>query len=360
MTALESILDKASRRERLDREEAILLASEKSVSFIHKLGTAAYQNKYGRYGKKATYVINYTVNPSNICSSKCKFCHYHANEGDPHAYIMSPDEIIDQLKVLSPQEIHITGGLNDYWNFENSRALIARIRELYPDIYIKAFTAVEIDHFAVSMKTTIKDILTKLKAAGLQSLTGGGAEMFSERLRDKYCPEKISPAEWLDIHRQAHETGVGSNATMLYGIGETDEEIVEHFIMLREAQDKSGGFSCFIPLAYQPEKGNRNEKGPSALENLRIISLARILLDNIDHIKAYWPMIGVDTAAVALSFGADDLDGTLGKERIAHSGDSKSPDNLSRSMMEETIRSGGFVPLERCGDFSPVQNVEAV
>jgi aminodeoxyfutalosine synthase len=313
------------------------------------------ENKKDRFGLKATYVINYSVNPSNLCSSQCKFCHYHAQEGDPHAYILSQEEILAPLAQMKPKEIHITGGLNDSWNLKNSLSLITEIHRLYPNLFIKAFTAVEIDSFAVSSKTSPKVILQKLQVAGLQSLTGGGAEMFSPRLREKYCPQKISPESWLGIHQAAHSIGIASNATMLYGIGETDQEIVDHFLTLREAQDRSRGFSCFIPLAYQPEKNKPQDRGPSALENLRIIALARLLLDNFDHIKAYWPMIGLATAAVALSFGADDLDGTLGKERIAHSGAAKSPEFLSRTMMEDTIRSGGFVPMERGGDFTPVQ-----
>jgi len=183
-----------------------------------------------------------------------------------------------------------------------------------------------------------------------------GRQGANERMRRKYCHLKTSPEEWLAIHRTAHEIGVGSNATMLYGLGESAAEVVDHLIRLREAQDRSEGFSCFIPLAYQPDKAKAHDRGPSPLDNLRIMALSRLILDNIPHIKAYWPMIGIETAAAGLSWGADDLDGTLGEERIAHAGNARSPSALSAEMMRTTIRLGGFTPVERDGEFNPVES----
>ncbi|MBI5399303.1 CofH family radical SAM protein [Candidatus Saganbacteria bacterium] len=347
---LENILNKGALGQRLDRVEALQLAQLKTVDEVHALGSAALQNRLKRFGRQATYVLNLTVNPSNICDSKCKFCHYHAAEDDPTAYVMTLEEILKQIKELKPKEIHVTGGLNKHWPYKKSRELIAQIRKIYSALYIKAFTAVEIDRFAKDEARTAEEILLELKNSGLNSLAGGGAELFSLRMRKKYCPDKIGPKRWLEIHHLSHQLGISSNATMLYGLKESAEEIVDHLLALRAAQNKTGGFSCFIPLAYQREKGT-DENGPSPLKNLRIIALARLILDNFKHIKAYWPMIGVDTAAVALSWGADDLDGTLGKERIAHSGSAVSPESLSRSMMIRTIEAGGFTAVERNGYF---------
>ena len=245
--------------------------------------------------------------------------------------------------------------MNRFWPFARALQLIDKIRSAHPSVYIKAYTAVEIDRFAQDEKQTPRDILQSLQAAGLQSLTGGGAELFAERMRRQYCPSKITAAAWLAIHHTAHALGLSSNATMLYGLGESAEELVDHLLQLREAQAQSHGFSCFIPLAYQPAKNNPAERSPAPRENLRVIALSRLILDNVPHLKAYWPMIGVETAAAALSWGADDLDGTLGEERIAHAGNARTPSALSAEMMQTTIRLGGFIAQERDGDFNPSQ-----
>ena len=352
MLDISKILEKGSSLKRVSKPEALALANLTTVNQIHKLGQAGLKNRMNRFGRKASYVLNLAVNPSNICDSECGFCHYHASEHDPHSYVLTTEDILNQIKSFQPTEVHITGGLNKHWSYAKSLALITQIRSVHQKLYIKAYTAVEIDRFANDEKHSRLEILKELAAAGLNSLTGGGAEIFSERMRAKYCPTKIKPEAWLKTHHLAHGLGLSSNATMLYGLGETSEEIIDHLFALRDAQDKTGGFSCFIPLAYQPMKNNSSDYSSSPLENLKIIALSRLVLDNFNHIKAYWPMIGIETAAVGLSWGADDLDGTLGKERIAHAGDSRSPEALSRSMMIATIKSGGFIPHERRGDFT--------
>ncbi len=351
------ILCKAANCQRLTRAEALALASDLSVNHLHALGQAALQNRLTRFGRNATYVLNLAINPSNICDRKCGFCHYHADEGAPHAYVLSEDDILRRIAELQPREVHITGGMNRFWPYAKARQLISRIRTLHPNVYIKAYTAVEIDRFAQDEKQTPDEILRALQEAGLQSLTGGGAELFSERMRRKYCPSKITAEQWLAIHRTAHALGIGSNATMLYGLGESAEELVDHLIRLREAQEQSGGFSCFIPLAYQPAKQNPADHGPSPRENLRVIALSRLILDNVPHLKAYWPMIGIETASAALSWGADDLDGTLGEERIAHAGETRSPSAMSAETMQTTIQLGGFTAVERDGVFNAVHVV---
>ena len=346
--------EKAANRQPLSQEEALALASDFSVTHLFALGQAARQNRVARFGRTATYVLNVAINPSNICDQKCGFCHYHASEGDPQAYVLSEADILQRIEQLNPREVHITGGMNRFWGFSQARQLIRQIRAQHPAIYIKAYTAVEIDRFARDEQQPVRDILRTLQEAGVQSLTGGGAELFSEKMRRNYCPSKITPDEWFSIHRTAHELGLSSNATLLYGLGESPEELVDHLLRIRQTQAQSGGFSCFIPLAYQPKKQSTDDCGPSARENLRVIALARLILDNVPHIKAYWPMIGVETAATALSWGADDLDGTLGEERIAHAGDARTPSALSAAMMQTTIRLGGFVPVERNGNFKAV------
>ena len=354
-SSLDSILAKSAVGKRISRHETLKLASSKSIEHIYKLGTAALCNRIRRFGNKATYVINLAVNPSNICDGKCGFCHYHAAEGGAGAYVLSEEEILTMVRKTMPGEVHITGGMNRFWTFPKACSLIGKIRALHPGTHIKAYTAVEIARFARDENVSVTDILTRLKKAGLQSLTGGGAELFSAKMRRKYCASKISPKTWLSIHRIAHGLGLGSNATMLYGLGESAGDIADHLLALRDAQDVSKGFACFIPLAYQPVKDDPSDRGPSPLENLRIIALARLVLDNFPHIKAYWPMIGTETAAAGLSWGADDLDGTLGEEKIAHAGDAKSPTSLNRRMMEETIRLGGFTAVERDGRFRRVK-----
>lgn len=353
-TVVHTALTKGSRCQRLSREEALAITQIKSPEGLHKCGQAGLQNRTIRFHNKASYIKNLFINPSNICSGKCNFCHYWAEENDPKAYILDEETILDNIKARDPDEIHIVGGLNTVWPFSRNLALIKTINRTWPKIFIKAFTAVEIDYFATQEKTTPKDILSSLQQAGVQSLTGGGAEQFSPRLRKQLCPTKLSPESWLAIHKTAHQLRLYSNATMLYGVGETSEEIVDHLLRLRDLQDETSGFSCFIPLAHQPARGQSKSARPGINKDLLIVALARLILDNFRHIKAYWPMIGLETTAVALSWGADDLDGTIGDEKIAHAGQASSPRSLSRAKLEDTIRLGGFIPFARDGLFNPV------
>lgn len=345
-------LEKSAKGERLSPSEALSLINLVTSDGIHLLGEAALANRRKRFGKKATYVSNAAINPSNICEGKCSFCGYRADEGDDHAYSLDEKDIFSKIEKTSPVQVHIVGGMNDIWHFNRYVKLITNIRKRWPDIHIKAFTAVEINNFAEKEKKNVPEILSNLKNAGLESLTGGGAEIFSKRMRDKYCPDKLSPDGWLNIHQSAHELELTTNATMLFGMDETQTEWIDHLLMLRNQQDKSGGFSCFIPLAFQPGKDSDNCNNANPLITLAVISISRLILDNFSHIKAYWPMIGLETASVALSYGADDLDGTLGEERIAHAAGAQTPKALTRTLMEKTIRAGGFEPLERSGLFN--------
>lgn len=350
---VERALAKGSRATRLSEAEVFALSALSTPSDVHRLGAAALQNRTLRFGRRATYVINLQINPSNICKNACGFCRYSAREGDAHAYLLDEAAIFARIEATAPVEVHIVGGLNDHWNFERSLALVSEIRRRHPEMHIKAFTAPEIAHFAERGGLSQKEVLSRLIQAGMNAMPGGGAELFSERMRKKYCPEKLNPEGYLEIHQTAHRLGIGTNATMLYGLDETAAERAKHLLALRAAQDQSGGFACFIPLPYQPGEGAAPNRGPAPLTSLAVTAMARLVLDNFPHVKAYWPMLGLETAAVALSFGADDLDGTLGEERIAHAAGAKTPRSATRERMEDTIRQGGFEPTERDGMFNP-------
>ena len=388
-------LSRGASGERLSGDEAMALAESVTPDTVHELGEAALVNRSARHRNKATYIVNMHINPSNICENNCLFCTYSASFGDKHAYSMSEDEIFAKVDRSTPTEVHIVGGLNKDWDYKRNLKLIKELRRRYPDLYIKAFTAVEIEYFARKENMELQLVLGELLAAGLNAMPGGGAEIFSERMRQVFFSRKIIAEIWLKVHKTAHGLGIPTNTTMLYGFGETWKERVEHLLRLRDAQDETGGFGCFIPLAFQPGVKKNHEvpisrwdqkltqyvlgnmrkwydivrmgkkdwtfyktiksikQSPAPIEDLSLIAMSRLIFDNIPHIKAYWPMIGMETAAAALSWGADDLDGTLVEEKIAHAANCHTPISLSSWQMEETIRLGGFVPVERDGQFLP-------
>lgn len=333
---------------RVDTTEALSMLQD--VPLV-ALGREAFAAKRDRYGDRITYVHNRHVNPTNLCVFACKFCDYAAKKGDAHAYELQEVDILRDLEDASISEAHIVGGLWPGWHFTRSLALIKAIRAARPGLWIKAFTAVEIAYFARMQRSTTREILERMRDAGVDMVPGGGAEIFSERIHQALFKDKIGGDDWLRIHEEAHEAGLPSNATMLFGHIETDEEIVAHLMRLRALQDRTGGFQSFIPLAYLPGETRLVPRAVSAPRCLRIIALSRLVLDNFPHVKAYWPTIGLETAAAALSFGADDLDGTLGKERIMQMASSDSPAALTRRFMEQIIRDGGQLPAARNGRF---------
>ncbi|RJQ81712.1 MAG: CofH family radical SAM protein [Desulfobacteraceae bacterium] len=351
----ERALENGAGGRRIERDEAMALAARITPDRLHALGQAALANRRLRYGDRATFVFNLQINPANICGARCTFCNYAASKNDAHAYVLSEEEILGKISKLQPAEAHITGGLNQVWPYERSLELVRRLRSQYPDLHIKAFTAVEIAYFAKTSRRSATEILEALKAAGVQALPGGGAEIFSDRLHQQHWKNKIGPAEWIRLHQTAHRLGLPTNATMLFGFGDTWAERIEHMLILRRAQDESKGFACFIPLAFQPGEGNFLTHGPTPLETLAVLAIARMVLDNIDHLKSYWPMSGVETAAAGLSWGADDMDGTISEEKIAHLAGATTPKGLARARMTETIRMAGFVPVERDGRFEPLK-----
>jgi aminodeoxyfutalosine synthase len=352
----EKALEKGARAERLSREEALALAKHITPDRLHALGRAALANRRKRFGDRASFVFNLQINPANICGAGCSFCNYAASRNDTHAYVLSEEEILEQVAQLQPTEVHIVGGLNQVWPYERNLELVRQIRQSYPKLYIKCFTAVEIAYFAKTSRKTELQILKELIAAGMNALTGGGAEIFSERLHKLHWKGKIGSRQWLQIHQMAHGLGIPTNSTMLFGFGDTWRERVEHMLILRQAQEVSGKFITFIPLAFQPGQGRFDTHGPTPLETLAVLAISRLVLDNIEHLKSYWPMAGVETAAAGLSWGADDMDGTISEEKIAHLAGALTPKGLAREKMYETIQMAGFVPEERDGRFGAMHH----
>jgi aminodeoxyfutalosine synthase len=349
----ERALQKGTLAERLSREEAYSLAETITPDRLHRLGEAALANRQQRFGRQATYVFNLQINPTNICGSGCTFCNYAASKNASHAYVLEEPEILDQVERLRPTEVHIVGGLNQIWPFARNLELVRSLRNRYPGLHIKSFTAVEIDYFAKTTGLPESTVLDQLKAAGMDAMPGGGAEIFSDRLYREHWKNKTSPDGWVRIHQLAHSKGISTNATMLFGFGDTWNERIDHLLILRRAQDRSGGFSCFIPLPFQPGAGNFIEHGPTPLETLSVLAISRLVVDNIPHLKSYWPMTGLETGSAGLSWGADDMDGTISEEKIAHLAGAATPVGMARARMEESIHTAGFAPVERDGVFSP-------
>lgn len=337
---------------RLEPDTALALFSDDSPAGLFTLRGLANAARVARHGHRASFVDNLQINPSNVCVRDCQFCGFAAKPGEAHAYVQTEDEIFAAVDQHAPREVHIVGGLNHEWGYRRSLALVAALRERYPALYIKAFTAVEMHWFARTAKLTLEAVLTAMRAAGMNGMPGGGAEMFSERIRQAHFRYKLGADDWLDVHERAHRLGVPSNATMLFGFGESLEERLHHLFRLRELQDRTGGFVSFIPLAMQ--YGTDSTRAISPFENLQVIAMSRLVLDNIPHIKAYWPMIGLQTAAAGLSWGADDLDGTIGMEKVAHGSGAPTPKLMARDEMRRLIELAGFEAVERGGDYRPL------
>ena len=340
---LEGIISTLQRRERLTREDALALFATDDVVAVSRL---ADQAKRERWGDRAHFVINRQINPSNICVLSCRFCDFATKRGRPNAYEMTIQEIVAKCDA-ELREVHIVGGLHPDWTWDYYLEMFRAIKAAFPQIQIKAWTAVEIDFFSKKFRLSVEEVLRQLQAVGLAALPGGGAEVFSERVRKALFPFKIGAPRWLEIHTIAHRLGIPTNSTLLYGHMETHEERVDHMLKLRALQDETNGFMSFIPLAYQPGKTQVVTRQASAIEDLKTIAIARLLLDNIPHIKAYWVTMGEEIASVALHAGADDLDGTIGEERIMHAAEAASPVSLTRGRLVELIRESGCVPVER-------------
>ncbi len=348
MSFLEKIAEKLEARERLDFADGVRLLGEHDLP---ALGALANRVRERMHGDRTYFNVNMHLNATNVCVADCKFCSFaRLEEGMPGAYTMTVAEAIAKVASRPAEltEVHIVNGLHPGLPFSYYEELLAGIKALRPAIHLKAFTAVEIHWFAEHYGMTIDEVLRRLMAAGLGSLPGGGAEVFAERVRNKICRDKVGADGWIAIHQAAHRLGLRSNCTLLYGHIETLEERVDHLLRLRAAQDVTGGFQTFIPLAFHNEN-NALERlpGPTAVDDLKLFAVARLLLDNIPHVKAYWAMLGVKTAQTALWFGADDLDGTVEEEKIYKMAGSRTPEALSRGELIRLIRAAGRTPVER-------------
>ena len=354
---LREVAAKVQAGERLDERDATLCFETPHV--LH-LGLLADAVRTRLHDKLAYFNVNRHINPTNVCvyTYNCKFCSFAAMKGEPHAWEMSHEDVYRRAAEQGGNavtEFHIVGGLHPdlslAWYEEMLRGLKAR----FPNVHLKAFTAIEIGWFAQREKISIEEVLRRLVAAGLGSLPGGGAEIFHPEVREIICDGKLDADEWIEVHRTAHRMGIRSNCTMLYGHVEKIPHKVDHLMRLRALQDDTGGFNAFIPLAYHPEN---NYMGllyhTTGLDDLRHIATSRLVLDNIPHIKAYWIMITPKLAQVALRFGADDLDGTVVEETIYHMAGAGTDQNLSRAELERIVRLAGFTPVERDTLYNPL------
>ncbi|HHG74904.1 MAG TPA: aminofutalosine synthase MqnE [Persephonella sp.] len=346
---LSPIIDKVLKGERLSFEDGVKLFKTQDLLTLGLLANYVTEKKNGKY---AYFVINRQINPTNVCALDCNFCAFATmDRNDPKAYEMSYQEVVEKARYAVSQgasEVHIVGGLHPEWGFDVYLEMVYQIKRNFPDLHIKAFTAVEIDYFSKISGLSYEEVLLKLKEAGLGSLPGGGAEIFSPRVRRIIAPSKIGWKKYLQIHKTAHSLSLHSTVTMLYGHVETYEERVDHMIKIRDAQDETGGFTCFIPLAYQPENNELNiTEHTHGVDDLKTIAVSRLILDNIPHIKAYWVMIGEKIAQTALNFGADDMDGTVMEEKIAHFAGAKSPTQQQKEKLIRLIKEAGKIPVER-------------
>ncbi len=328
--------------ESLTQEEGVRLFEAP----VMELGLLANAYARSKHGDRVYFTVNRQLNPTNVCVLACRFCDYAKKPGAEGAYTMTEEQILAHVDD-EITEIHIVGGLHNKWRFDDYLGIIRSVKAKKPSLSIKAYTAVEIDFFCRLTKKPADWVLTELKAVGLDALPGGGAEVFSERVRRELFQQKIGARRWLEIHEVAHRLGIPSNATLLYGHIETRAERIQHMIDLRELERRAPGFFAFIPLAFQPGTTGLVRRQASAIEDLRTIALSRLMFDNVPHVKSYWVMLGQDTAAAGINFGASDMDGTIGVEKIAHAALAKSPVGVAKESMVQTIREAGKLPVER-------------
>jgi aminodeoxyfutalosine synthase len=360
LPTLDAIRNKIESGQRLSAPEGEFLFRPEVD--LHAVGQLADLVRCRKDGNVAYYNINAHLNPTNVCVYRCPLCAYSCDEGDPRAYMMSDDDCLARAQEAADAgctELHIVGGAHSAVKFEWYAGLIRRLHEAFPQLHLKAFTAVEIAWFAETSGQSVERVLEALIAAGLGSLPGGGAEIFAPEIRVQISPRKADADTWLAVHRAAHRLGLRSNATMLYGHLETAAHRIAHLVRLRELQDETGGFQAFIPLAFHSENTGLAHLSPtSGLLDLRTLAISRLMLDNFDHVKAYWISLGVGTAQVALSYGADDLDGTVRHERIHHDAGARSPEALSVEEIRRLITEAGREPVERDSLYRPVNRVE--
>jgi|TARA_B100001758_G_scaffold247872_1_gene267951 aminodeoxyfutalosine synthase len=348
MACLKSLIEKG----RVSREQGISLFENPSLSSVTSLADMV---KKSRYGNNVFFNENLHVNTTNVCVLACRFCAFRKGPRHPEAYSLDIDEYLDRIRPLSDSidEVHTVGGLHPKWDVNDYCKLFSATKEEFPDIHIKALTAVEIKHLSKLSSLSIEETLTRLSDAGLDSLPGGGAEILVDQVRDRICMGKESSQEYLDIHSVAHQIGMPTNCTMLFGTVESIEDRVTHLIRLRQQQDVSKGFQCFVPYPFLPDKTRLPEAQlATGSEIIRVISISRILLDNIPHIKAYRMNIGDKLSSLALTCGADDIDGTVGHEEIMHVAGSSTRLDTSTDQLAALVKSSGSIPVKRNSNYS--------
>lgn len=347
-SSLEAITAKVNAAERLSFEDGVFLENEVDLLTLGRLANTVRERKNGNY---TYYNTNIHLNPTNVCVYRCRFCAFRADLNAEKAYEFTDDMVRDRVReaeAAGATEIHVVGGLHHLKKFDWYVNIIRVIRETSSVIHIKAWTPVEVAWFSFMTKQSIPWVLQQMVDAGLNSLPGGGAEIFNQEVRDQLCEHKADGAVWFETHREAHRLGLRSNATMLYGHIEKAEHRIDHLCQLRDLQDETGGFQTFIPLAFHPENTELDGiQKPSGQADLRTIAVSRLMLDNFDHIKAYWIMLGEQTAQIAQGFGADDIDGTVVHELIYHDAGAETPEGLTVTQLHRLIEEAGRVPVER-------------
>jgi len=345
---LKHIEEKIYNSERLTFTDGVYLEREVDLHTLGRLANTVRERKNGNY---AYYNTNIHLNPTNVCVYRCKFCAFRSDLRDEKAYFFTDEMVRERVleaKAMGATEIHVVGGLHHQKKFDWYLNIISVIHETWPELHIKAWTPVEIHWFAYMTKKSIRWVLEQMIDAGLGSMPGGGAEIFHPDIRKEICEHKADASVWFDTHRAAHQLGLKSNATMLYGHLEQPEHRVDHLCQLRDLQDETGGFQTFIPLAFHPENTKlAHLPKATSLTDLRVMAVSRLMLDNFPHLKAYWIMLGEATAQIALSFGADDLDGTVIHELIYHDAGAKTPEGRTVEQLHRLIREAGREPVER-------------
>lgn len=350
MSHWEDIAARVEAGERLSAEEALMLWQQAP---LWRLGELAVAKKRLISGDKVFYNKNFHLEPTNTCVFNCKFCSFRRPKGSPEAWDMSMEEVEQQVRSYEGKgvtEVHIVGGVHPEHGLEYYCDMIRRVKEILPEVAVKAFTAIELSYMIRKAGLTTEQGLRMLIGAGMEAIPGGGAEIFDEKVRAQICPDKGSTAEWFEVHRTAHKLGISSNATMLYGHIESVEHRVGHLMRLRALQDETGGLNAFIPLKYRNFGNSMSEIGEvPIIDDLRTLAMSRLILDNVPHIKAYWVMYGKQTTEMALAFGADDIDGTIDDSTKIYSmagADDQRP-RMSVEEMREMVERAGFRAVER-------------
>ncbi|WP_347491563.1 aminofutalosine synthase MqnE [Desulfoscipio sp. XC116] len=348
--SLTAVAAKVAAGQRLSAEDGLVLFQSNDLLAI---GQMAHMVRLRKNSRKTYFIANRHINHTNICVNRCQLCAFGRDANDVCAYALTLDEIEAKARScanLNLSELHIVGGLNPDLTLDYYLEMMQRLRRALPGVVIQSLTAVEIEYLARQHHMSCRQVLAALKEAGLDSLPGGGAEVFAPRVRKIICSNKIDGDTWLSVHRAAHELGMRTNATMLYGHVETIEERVDHLLRLRELQDHTGGFLTFIPLAFHPRNTSLESLGMSGTtgyDDLKVLAIARLLLDNFDHIKSFWIYVGAKLAQISLSFGVDDLDGTVVEEKIAHDAGADTGQSMTKNELIHLIKSAGFRPVQR-------------